>query len=760
MTDYGHDLQFGTFLTPFAHDPEGVVALAELTESAGLDLATFQDHPYNAAFLDTWTLMSWVAARTSRITLSGNVLNLPLRPPAMLARSAASLDLLSDGRFALGLGAGAFWDPIAGMGVPKLSPGESIDALSEAIGLIRGVWEDSTPGRLRFSGAHYNVPGMQRGPRPAHEIGIWLGAYKPRMLRLTGEKAEGWLPSLGYLQPEDVAASNRTIDEAAQAAGRNPREIRRLLNLGPATFADRNRGFLQGPIEQWIEQLGALALEHGFGTFILGGDNPQAIAIFASEVAPAVREMVAKERASRGTATGAVRSNLALSKRREGISYDAVPESLRDEAIEPGDFAYDRVRHTYIRKGSPGLVIQPEDADRVKEALAFARSQPVPLAIRSGGHGISGRSTNDGGIVIDLSKLNRIEVLHRERRLVRIEPGATWGHVAETLAPHGLAISSGDYGDVGVGGLATAGGIGYMARKYGLTIDRLTAAEIVVADGRHLRVDDEHEPDLFWAIRGAGGNFGIVTAFEFDASEVGNVVFALLVVDATDTARFLTRWGQLVEDAPRELTSFLTMVPARGDTPPLGQFVIVYAGEEIPAATAALTPFFELGPLLHQQAQLAPYAAVVAPNDGLHAGQGLDYVRSGLVNHITPEIAGIVQEMLLSGDSTFMQFRAAGGAANDVPADATAYAHRHQNFSFLASTFAARRARQERHWERLAPLLDGMYLSFETDTHPERLRDAFPEPTLGRLRDLKAKWDPDNVFNQNFNIVPESVIAL
>jgi hypothetical protein len=216
----------------------------------------------------------------------------------------------------------------------------------------------------------------------------------------------------------------------------------------------------------------------------------------------------------------------------------------------------------------------------------------------------------------------------------------------------------------------------------------------------------------------------------------------------------------LVEDAPRELTSFLTMVPARSDTPPLAQFIIVYAGDDIPAASEALTPFFSLGPILHQQAQLVPYMATVSPNDGLHTGQGLDYVRSGLVNHITPELAGIVQEMLLAGDSTFMQFRAAGGAVNDLAATATAYSHRHQNFSFLASTHGARKARLERHWQRLSPLLDGMYLSFETEIGPEQLEAAFPEPALSRLRQLKAQYDPDNVFNQNFNIVPERVIAL
>ncbi|WP_017606484.1 LLM class flavin-dependent oxidoreductase, partial [Nocardiopsis alkaliphila] len=201
MTDYGHRLEFGTFITPTAQDPERAVGLAELTETAGLDLASFQDHPYNPDFLDTWTLLSWVAARTERLRVAGNVLNLPLRPPAVLARSAASLDLLSKGRFELGLGAGAFWDGIHGMGGGRRTPGQAVDALSEAIDIIRATWDTDERGGVRANGEHYSVHGMRRGPAPRHDVDIWLGAYKPRMLRLVGAKADGWLPSLGYLDP-------------------------------------------------------------------------------------------------------------------------------------------------------------------------------------------------------------------------------------------------------------------------------------------------------------------------------------------------------------------------------------------------------------------------------------------------------------------------------------------------------------------------------------------------------------------------------
>src|SRR3954447_22936995 len=207
MPDYGHDLAFGTFLTPQNQRPEDVVALAQLTEAAGLDVATFQDHPYQSAFLDTWTLLSWVAAQTKTLRVAANVLNLPLRPPAVLARATASLDLLSGGRVELGLGAGAFWDAIEAMGGPRRTPGEAVDALSEAIDVIHGIWDTGQRGGVRVRGGHYAVKGAKRGPAPAHDIEIWLGAYKPRMLRLTGRKADGWLPSLSYLAQHDIGAA-------------------------------------------------------------------------------------------------------------------------------------------------------------------------------------------------------------------------------------------------------------------------------------------------------------------------------------------------------------------------------------------------------------------------------------------------------------------------------------------------------------------------------------------------------------------------
>ncbi|MEO3777230.1 LLM class flavin-dependent oxidoreductase [Micromonospora sp. B11E3] len=307
MTDYGHELIFGGFLTPDAQHPEQVVARAKLCEQVGLDLATFQDHPYQPKFLDTWTLMSYLAAATSRIRLAGNVLNLPLRQPVVLARSVASLDLLTGGRVELGLGAGAFWEGIEAVGGRRLTPGQSVEALDEAIRVVREVWAADRRGGVRVDGAHYRVVGAKRGPAPAHDVGIWVGAYKPRMLRLVGRAADGWLPSLSYLPngPTDLPRLNAVVDEGAEAAGRDPRAVRRLLNVF-GQFSPSGSGLLTGPPQQWVEELAGLALDHGISGFVLGADDPTSIQLFAQEVAPAVRELVAAERREPGTRAAAV----------------------------------------------------------------------------------------------------------------------------------------------------------------------------------------------------------------------------------------------------------------------------------------------------------------------------------------------------------------------------------------------------------------------------------------------------------------------
>jgi alkanesulfonate monooxygenase SsuD/methylene tetrahydromethanopterin reductase-like flavin-dependent oxidoreductase (luciferase family) len=298
MTDYGHDLLFGLFVTPSAQRAQHVLDLAVTADRTGLDLVTFQDHPYQPAFLDTWTLLSYAAARTDRVRFSGNVLSLPLRPPGVLARAAASLDVLSGGRFELGIGAGAFWDGIAAMGGQRLTARQGVDALREAIAIIRDLWDTDARGGVRHEGRYYTMAGAKRGPKPAHDIQIWVGSYKPKMLALTGAIADGWLPTIEYL-PNGVASLpelNARIDRAAGAAGREPAAVRRLMNFMNVQFSPTSRGLLVGPSKQWVEQLTDLTLTHGITAFLVGGDDQAIAEQFAAEVAPAVRELVTRER--------------------------------------------------------------------------------------------------------------------------------------------------------------------------------------------------------------------------------------------------------------------------------------------------------------------------------------------------------------------------------------------------------------------------------------------------------------------------------
>ena len=293
MPDYGQELRFGVFVTPLADRARDVVELARLAELAGLDLVTFQDHPYQRRFLDTWTLLAVVAAKTSTVRVAPNVANLPLRPPFVLARSVASLDILSGGRVELGLGAGAFWDPIAAAGGPRRTPGQAVDALAEAIDVIRATWRAGGE-TVRHDGEHYRIDGAKPGPAPAHDVEIWLGAYKRRMLALTGGKAQGWLPSLGNAGVDALPGMNAAIDDAAAAAGRAAAEIRRLCNVN-GRFGG-GPGFLQGSPADWAEQLSTLTLATGMSTYILSTESGDDIRRFAAEVAPAVRERVAADR--------------------------------------------------------------------------------------------------------------------------------------------------------------------------------------------------------------------------------------------------------------------------------------------------------------------------------------------------------------------------------------------------------------------------------------------------------------------------------
>jgi alkanesulfonate monooxygenase SsuD/methylene tetrahydromethanopterin reductase-like flavin-dependent oxidoreductase (luciferase family) len=284
---------FGANVDPTAEGYAGAVRLARLADRLGFDVVGIQDHPYQPRFLDTWTLLAALVPQTERVGLVANVSNLPLRPPAMLAKAAASLDVISGGRIELGLGAGAFWDGIGAMGGPRRTPGEAVGALEEAMGVIRMVWSGERG--LRFDGRHYSLAGLNAGPRPAHDMGIWLGAYGPRMLSLVGRLADGWIPSLGYAPPERIPAMQRRVDEAARAAGRDPSAIRRVYNVMGRVGPGPVRQLLQGPASHWVDELTRFVLELGLQTFVFWPleDPERQLEAFAEDVIPGVREATA-----------------------------------------------------------------------------------------------------------------------------------------------------------------------------------------------------------------------------------------------------------------------------------------------------------------------------------------------------------------------------------------------------------------------------------------------------------------------------------
>ena len=291
----------GISLVPEANAWPRLVDAAREADQGGLDLIGIQDHPYQWRFVDTFVLIGHLLAGTERIRIFPDVANLPLRPPATLAKAANSLDRLSGGRFELGLGAGSFWDAIVAMGGPRRTPREALAALAEAIDLIRLMWSGDRS--VTYEGEHYRVRGVHPGEPPPHPIGIWVGGYGPRMLRLIGRVADGWIPSYGMTSPEALRSGNSRIDEAARAAGRDPAAVRRLLNIGgsitapgpadrraPERSVGRIRSDLAGPPAYWGKLLDDFR-DMGFDAFVLWlpDDDPAQVARLAHEVAPLVR---------------------------------------------------------------------------------------------------------------------------------------------------------------------------------------------------------------------------------------------------------------------------------------------------------------------------------------------------------------------------------------------------------------------------------------------------------------------------------------
>lgn len=427
----------------------------------------------------------------------------------------------------------------------------------------------------------------------------------------------------------------------------------------------------------------------------------------------------------------------------------ALPEALLGSALFPGAPGYSTAQHSYSYRGAPAAILFPGTAAEVAQALDVVTTYALPFGVRSGGHGISGRSTNDGGVVIDLARMDQIEIDDAAAGGVRISTGARWGQVARQLAPGGWAITSGDSGDVGVGGLATVGGIGLLSRRDGLTIDRITGAQVVTADGRVVWADAEHEAELFWGIRGAGPNLGVVTSLQFRAAALGEVGHADLVYDWPSLAQGVPRWAEVVRSAPRSVNAFL--YAGRGPRGVRAIVQVLVADPDERAIQSALQPFVEVPGSIHARARIATYDQVVPSGGHPHSGVAGGLVRSALLTAIDPATAGDLDAVLAAG-AAMVQLRPVGGAVNDVPADATAYAHRHQQFAVMAAGPLSRADAMNVAWQSVLARADGLYLNFDNSGDPALVAMAYPGQTLDRLRALKSVWDPGNVFRDNFGV--------
>jgi FAD/FMN-containing dehydrogenase len=443
------------------------------------------------------------------------------------------------------------------------------------------------------------------------------------------------------------------------------------------------------------------------------------------------------------------------------MSLQETDLELELQLVRPGDAEYDAAAQVFFASGEPALVVRPRDPDQVATALAYAVPRGMPVSVRSGGHSPVGHSTNDGGMVIDLARLDRVEVLDAERRLVRVGGGATWGTVADALAPRGWGLTSGDTRGVGVGGLTLGGGIGWLVRRHGLAIDNLVGARVVTADGRLVRASTDEHADLFWALRGGGGNFGDVVDLDFVAQEVPSVHYGTVTYQLDDTADLLRRWRDAMRAAPDELSSTLVLMPRFPGAPLSAMVLLCYAGA--PGVTSvevdrAVEGLFELGTVTSATIGERPYADVL--EEAQHPEGIRLFSRNILVRALDDAVIAAIADLHASPGPKGVAIRSLGGAFGRVPADATAFAHRDAEAMVVAGIFlpaTAPDADVEQAlgpWRPVADLGTGTYVNFQGSATAEDVAAAYPPATYARLADVKRRYDPRNVFDRNHNVVP------
>jgi FAD/FMN-containing dehydrogenase len=437
------------------------------------------------------------------------------------------------------------------------------------------------------------------------------------------------------------------------------------------------------------------------------------------------------------------------------------------QVIAPDDAEYDKARTLFYggMDRRPAVIIRVKDADEVARVVKLARETGLPLAVRSGGHSVAGHSVAESGIVLDLASMRDLQI-DVEGQTAWAEAGLTAGEYTTAAAAHGLATGFGDTGSVGIGGLTLGGGVGYLVRKYGLTIDDLLAAEIVTADGQLRHVDANTDSDLFWAIRGGGGNFGVVTRFQFRLHKVDSVYGGMLFLPAT--ADVIASFISLAEAAPEELSAIANVMPA----PPMpflpaehhGKLVImamlVYAGD-VKEGERVIAPFRALATPIADMVKLMRYPEIYPPEQGDYHPVAAS--RTMFVDRIDRSVAEVILNHLQSSTAMMAvaQLRVLGGAMARVPVDATAFAHRKSRIMVNVAALYGPPDEKATHeaWvasfaEALKQSDSGAYVNFLGQDGEARIRAAYPGRTWDRLQEIKARYDPTNLFRLNQNIPP------
>ena len=458
----------------------------------------------------------------------------------------------------------------------------------------------------------------------------------------------------------------------------------------------------------------------------------------------------------------------SLAKPLDESTIQALSSRVRGHLLRPEDDGYDEARTLFYGgfDRRPALIVRVKDPTEISHVIALARERGLELAVRSGGHSVAGHSSTDGGIVLDLSEMKDLE-LDVEGRTAWAQTGLTAGEYTTAAAAHGLATGFGDTGSVGIGGITLGGGVGYLVRKHGLTVDDLISAEIVTADGELLRVDAETHPDLFWAIRGGGGNFGVATRFQFRLHEVDEIVGGMLVLPATPEV--LASFVAEAEAAPEELSAIANVMVA----PPMpfvptevhGQLIVmamlVYAGGDVETGERTIAPFRALAEPIVDMIKPMPYPEIYPPDEVDFHPTAVS--RTMFIDTIDRDVSRSILEHLRASDAPMRvaQIRVLGGAMARVSADATAFAHRSSRLMVNLAAFyegEEERAARETWVGNFAAALrqgdGGAYVGFLGEEGEERVREAYPQPTWDRLTEIKGRYDPTNLFRLNQNIPP------